>query len=491
MTRTIAPIAALLISVALLLMGNGLQGTLLPVRASIEAFSELDIGVMGSAYFIGFALGCYYGTHLVRRAGHIRTFTAMVAVASSAVLAHAMIVSPVLWWVLRALTGLCFAVLYLVIESWLNEKATNENRGTVFSIYTIINLTVITVGQMMLMLDDPTDFPLFALSSILLSVAAVPVAMTAASAPSPIATTTVRFVHLYKLSPVGMFGCFAVGLANGAFWGLAPVYAQGGTTDITAVAIFMSITVIAGAVGQFPLGRLSDRMDRRRVILVALAGAAAAGLGLVFIDPGWKYAVFGIAFLYGMFAFPLYSLSVAHTNDHIDASGYVEAASGLLMVYALGAVVGPISASLFMQVIGSSGLFVFTVCVHIVAIVFTIYRMRVSSAPPIEEHIGFADALRVSQTVSNIDPLSHPGEASSATASEAGKQADRAGEPDESETQQESEESRATDEPTAPGGAEESRASGEPAAPEDSGESEQPEEREQPQKPEQPNKPES
>ena len=408
MTGAIAPIAALLISVALLLMGNGLQGTLLPVRASIESFSELDIGVMGSAYFIGFALGCYYGPHLVRRAGHIRTFTAMVAVASSSVLAHALIVSPVLWWCLRSLTGLCFAVLYLVIESWLNEKSTNQNRGMVFSIYTVINLTVITLGQMMLTLDEPTDFPLFALSSILLSIAAVPVAMTVAPAPSPIATTTVRFSRLYKLSPVGMIGCFAVGLANGAFWGLAPVYAQGGVTDVSAVAIFMSITVIAGAVGQFPLGRLSDRMDRRRVIAFALLGAAAAGIGLVLIDPTWKQAVFAVAFIYGMFAFPLYSLSVAHTNDHIDASGYVEAASGLLMVFALGAVVGPIAASVFMQFTGNSGLFMFTVCVHIATVIFTVYRMRKKSAPPIEEHIGFADALRVAQTVSNIDPLSIP-----------------------------------------------------------------------------------
>ena len=177
MTSVIAPIAALLLSVALLLMGNGLQGTLLPVRASIEAFSSIDIGIMGSAYFIGFGLGCFYGSRLVRRAGHIRTFTAMVAIASSAVLAHAIVVSPVLWWFLRAATGLCFAVLYLVIESWLNEKATNENRGLVFSIYTFINLTVITIGQMMLILDEPTNFPLFALSSILLSLAAVPVAM--------------------------------------------------------------------------------------------------------------------------------------------------------------------------------------------------------------------------------------------------------------------------------------------------------------------------
>lgn len=406
MTKVVAPIAALLISVALLLMGNGLQGTLLPVRASIEAFSAIAIGVMGSAYFIGFAVGCYYGAHFVRRAGHIRTFTAMVAVASSAVLAHAIIVSPVLWWCLRALTGLCFAVLYLVIESWLNEKATNENRGTVFSIYTIINLTVVTIGQLMLTLDEPTDFPLFALSSILISIAAVPIAMTTTPAPKPVVSVKIRIKNLYRMSPVGVTGCLIVGLANGAFWGLAPIYAQGEAGDITAVAIFMSITVIAGAIGQFPLGRLSDRMDRRRIIAIALLGAAVAGIGLILLDPVWRHAVFVVAFVYGLFAFPLYSLSVAHTNDRIDPSGYVEAASGLLMVYALGAVIGPFLASLFMKFLGNSGLFTFTVIVHVTALVFTLYRIRHQTAAPLEEHINFADAIRVAQTVSNIDPLS-------------------------------------------------------------------------------------
>ena len=415
MTHVIAPIAALLLSTALLLMGNGLQGTLLPVRASIEAFSAIDIGIMGSAYFVGFAAGCYYGTRLVSRVGHIRTFTAMVAIASSAVLAHAVIVSPLLWWIMRALTGLCFAILYLVIESWLNEKASNENRGLVFSIYTIINLTVVTVGQMMLTLDEPTEFPLFALASILLSLAAVPVAMTTASAPRPVDTVSIRFRHLYRLSPVGMVGCLAVGMANGAFWGLAPVYAQSADDSVANVAIFMSITVIAGAVGQWPLGRLSDRMDRRRVILATCFGAALAAAGLVLLVPTWPQLGFLFAFLFGMFAFPLYSLSVAHTNDHVAPADYVEAASGLLMVYAVGAVAGPLLASFAMSGLGIVGLFAFTASVHVAAAAFTVYRIRARSAPPLQEHIAFADALRVAQTVSTVDPLSHL-EASTSTA---------------------------------------------------------------------------
>ncbi|MFN4281504.1 MAG: hypothetical protein ACK4NA_02565 [Alphaproteobacteria bacterium] len=168
----IAPVGALLLGVAFLLTGNGLQSTLLPVRAEIESFSTLSIGVMGSAYYIGFALGCVLCPHIVRGVGHIRAFSAMVAIAAAVALLHALVLSPAAWWPLRAITGFCFAGLYLVIESWLNDRATNETRGAIFGIYTFVNLTVITVGQFMITLYDPASFPLFALASILVSLAA-------------------------------------------------------------------------------------------------------------------------------------------------------------------------------------------------------------------------------------------------------------------------------------------------------------------------------
>ncbi len=408
MITIVAPIAALLLSVALLLMGNGLQGTLLPVRASIEAFSALDIGLIGSSYFLGFALGCLVGPRIVRRVGHIRTFTAMVAIASSVVLAHAIVVVPGAWWAMRVITGVCFAVLFMVIESWLNEKSSNENRGLVFSVYTVVNLTVVTIGQMMLTLDEPTNFPLFALASILVSLAAVPVALTTAPAPKPVETVHVHFAKLLKTSPVGAVGCFAVGLANGAFWALGPVYAQAGTGGVTAVALFMSVTVIAGAIGQWPLGHLSDRMDRRRVIVASCSGAAVAAAVLVFMDPDWRTPVLALAFCFGMFAFPLYALSVAHTNDFVSPEGYVEAASGLLLLYALGAVAGPIVASLGVKFFGIGALFAFTAVVHIMTALFALHRMRKRAPTPMEAHITFADALRVAQTVSNVDPRSGP-----------------------------------------------------------------------------------
>lgn len=403
MTAAFAPITALLLSVALLLMGNGLQGTLLPVRANLEAFSATDIGILGSAYFFGFAAGCLYGPRLIRRAGHIRAFAALVAIASCVVLVHSLFLNAYLWWVLRAMTGFCFAVLYMIIESWLNEKSTNETRGFVFSLYTIINLTVITIGQLMLGLDRPEGFPLFLLASILVSLAAVPVALTKAEAPAPVLSVKIRLGHLYRLSPVGVVGCLAVGLANGSFWALAPVFAQDKGADTWGVAIFMSTAVLAGALGQWPLGRLSDKMDRRRVIIAAACGSAIAGILFVVWAPPWDLGLLALIFLFGLFAFPIYGLSVAHMNDYVEPDGYVEAASGLLLVFALGAVIGPIVASTLTSYFGPDALFGMTAAVQLSLAGFAFYRMRKRAPAPEEEHVTFAESLNLAQTVSTVD----------------------------------------------------------------------------------------
>lgn len=405
MSKSFAPIAALLLSVALLLMGNGLQGTLLPVRANIEAFSQLDIGVMGSVYFLGFAIGCYFGPYLVRRVGHIRTFAAMVAIASSVVLAHSLIVESLSWWVMRGMTGLCFAVLYLVIESWLNAKATNENRGLVFSAYTIVNLTVITIGQMMLVLDSPGAFTLFAISSILVSLAAVPIAVTKAEAPPPIKSVSIRLGRLYRLSPVGVITCLGVGLSNGAFWSLAPVFAQERLGGVENIALFMSIVVIAGAVGQWPMGRASDKIDRRKVIVFATSGAAVAGVALTataWLLPGFMLP---LAFVWGLFALPVYALAVAHMNDFVDADDTVEAAGGLLLVFAGGAVIGPTLASFLVAQTDIGNLFLHTAAIHVAMGCFAFYRMFKRQRAPEAEHVAFAESLRVAQTVGNIEGL--------------------------------------------------------------------------------------
>jgi MFS family permease len=404
MTKTFGPIAALLLSVAFLLTGNGLQGTLLAIRGDIEAFSTVTIGLLGSAYYLGFAVGCVLGLHLIRRVGHIRTFTAMAAIASAVPLAHGLWLQPLPWWIMRAVTGFCFAVLYIVIESWLNERSTNETRGSILSLYLVINLTVMTLGQMMMTLEDPAGFALFALTSMLVSIAAVPVALTAAAAPAPVESVKVRLLRLYRISPVAFVGCLGVGLANGAFWTLGPVFAQRSGMDVTGLALFMSANILGGALGQWPFGKLSDRIDRRWVLIGVCAAAAACGLAIwlssAFYGSHSHGLLLALAGLWGASAFPIYAISIAHANDHAAPDEFVEVSSGMLLVFAAGSVLGPLAASAAMDGLGPSSLYGFTALIHVLLAGFVAWRMRRRAAPPAEEQIAFTDALLAAQTVS-------------------------------------------------------------------------------------------
>lgn len=403
MLRALAPVAALLLSVAFMLMGNGLQSTLLPMRAQIENYSSVEIGILGSAYFIGFALGCWRGALLIRRVGHIRTFAAVVAIASTSALVHALVFEPVVWWAIRLLSGACIAILFMVIESWLNEKSTNETRGLVFSVYTAINLTVISVGQLLIAFGNPEGFPLFLMASILISWAAVPVALTKSESPEPPENIGIRIGYLIRLSPVGFIGSFVVGMTNGAFWSLAPVVAQGDTSNASLAAIFIAVVVIGGAVGQYPLGKISDRMDRRKLIIIVSGLAAVSGVSLGLFGVGGQTSLMVIGFIFGMFAFPLYSICVAHANDYVEGKSFVEAASGLLLTYAAGAVAGPIIASVVISLTGAGGLFFFTCGIHLLFVGFVIYRMRTREAVPVSEQSDFMEAMNAGLTILPVE----------------------------------------------------------------------------------------
>jgi MFS family permease len=389
MGATLAQITALLFSAAILLMGNGLQSTLLPLRAQIQTFSTVDIGILGSAYYSGFAAGCFFAPYLVRRVGHIRCFAAMVAIASTAPLAHSLFPLP----------GLC-----MIIESWLNEKATNENRGVVFSTYTIINLTVMTLGQLMINIYPPGSFALFALASMLVSLAAVPLALTKASAPAPIQTVKIRLFYLFSLSPIGAVGALLVGAQQGAFWSMAPVFAERIGLNTFFITLFMSLTVLGGALGQWPLGRLSDRLDRRHVLIGAAALAAAIGIAIRFNTPTIGHGILIFAVLYGITSFPLYSICAAHMNDHVKDGGFVEASSGLLLLFAGGAVAGPLIVAPLMWYFNPYALFSFTAAAQTLLALFALYRLRIRASVPEDMRSRFVDALRDSQTVTAFTP---------------------------------------------------------------------------------------
>ena len=403
MKRIFAPVATLLIGASILLTGQGLQGTLLPVRASLEGFSTFLIGIIGAAYFLGFTFGCLKGGVLVQRVGHVRVFAAMTALASATPLLHGLILSPWAWSMLRLITGFCFAVLYVVIESWLNERSTNENRGTVFSTYVMITMTVLGAGQMMILLHDPQEMYLFAIASVLVSLAAIPVVLSASPSPELPLSVDINLRRLFEISRAGTIGCLVTGLANGTFWSLAPVFTAAFSDDISLAAWFMTSTVIGGALAQWPLGYLSDKIGRRKVLAIAAFATTAVSVFIVLTVEDLSFAGINlVGAAWGATAFPMYAISVAHANDNTEPSEYVMVSGGLLLMYGIGAILGPFAASAVMTVSSASGLYLFTGLVQMLLVLYTIQRIIRRSSTPTDQHIAFGDALTTAHTASQV-----------------------------------------------------------------------------------------
>lgn len=403
MKNALAPVAALLISVSILLTGQGLQGTLLPVRAGLEDFPTIAIGLMGALYFFGFTVGCLKGGDLIRGVGHVRVFLAMTALASATPLLHGVVVEPISWGILRAVTGFCFSVLYVVIESWLNERSTNENRGIVFSTYAMITLTVMAAGQMMTLLFDPEAIELFIIASILVSIGALPVALSRRQTPAQPESTDVNLRRLFKISPTGSICCLVAGLANGAFWSLAPIYTAGISGGTELAAWFMTAAVFGGAAFQWPIGLWSDHVSRRVVLIVLAMAGSAAGLALSVL-PGQLTFVTACAFgfVWGGLAFTLYTIAVAYANDYANPDEFVMVSAGLLLMYGAGSTVGPFIASAVMAVLGSGTLFLFGAIAHALLALYAGFRVFRRGEMDLEEPITFSDALAATQTASLV-----------------------------------------------------------------------------------------
>jgi len=403
MKETLKPVTALLISVAILLTGNGLQGTLLPIRASLESFSTISIGFIGAAYFLGFTVGCIFGAELVKRVGHIRVFLAMTALASTTALIHSLILYPWVWVILRMLTGFCFAILFVVIESWINDRSTNQNRGIIFSTYVMITLTVQAIGQLMIMLYEPTGVELFAITSILITLAAIPIALSTSPAPEIKHTTKFNLKKLYKISPAAIIGCLFIGFANGSFWSLAPIFITTLFSDISYTAWFMVSAVIGGALSQWPIGFLSDKIGRRKVIvIIAFLGVFVASLIILSIQSIDFIGINILGAAWGAVSFPMYAVIVAHANDHADPGDYVAVSSGLLLMYGIGAIIGPLLSSLLMALTNASGLFVYIGAMHLLLALYLSYRIIRRDSSSTDDHISFNDALTATYTASQV-----------------------------------------------------------------------------------------
>ncbi len=376
MGKQIYSVAAILLATLIFLTGNGLLGTLTPVRAHLENFSDLAIGFMGSAYYAGFFIGCFVGPRLLARVGHSRTFAVAAGLAAATALTQPLIVDEIVWTMIRATIGFSAANLYMVIESWLNDRATNETRGRIFSAYLTVNYTGLIIGQALLVAGGARSFSLFNLSAVFYALCLIPMGLTRLPQPKLAPVPKLRPGRLFNIAPVGVMGCIAVGLANGAVWTLAPVYAQAHDLHRGLLAAFMCAFALGGAIVQVPIGRLSDRMDRRIVIAIVAILAAAAGVALGMFGGKDLMGSLVLMTIFGVVALPLYGLSVAHTNDRLPREAFVEASASLLLVNSLASVAGPILAALVTARAGTQALFYYTAAIHTALAAYTLYRIR-------------------------------------------------------------------------------------------------------------------
>lgn len=394
---TIRPLIPLLLTAGILIGGNGLQGTFIALRASQEGFSTSTIGFVGAGYSIGFAIGCIYVTRVLRAIGHIRTFSAMAAIASASAIAMVLLIDPLMWFVMRIVAGICFASLFATVESWLNASVTNANRARTLSIYRLVDLGSVTAAQYLIPGIGIGGFELFAIVAMALSLSLVPISL--ADRSSPTVPEAIRFdvKKLWNISPLATVGCIVVGLTNAAFRNLGPIYAHDIGLSVTAIASFMSAGIVGGVVLQYPLGIYSDRLDRRLIILVATLGSALAALYLAFFAGGDEWRNFVGIFIFGAFAMPLYSLCSAHANDHAGEGEHALVSAGMLFFWSCGAIIGPLFASVLLQVFGPQALFLYTAVILLAFMGYTALRMSARPAVPAgERRSRFRNLLRTS-----------------------------------------------------------------------------------------------
>ncbi|MFN3958782.1 MAG: MFS transporter [Parvularculaceae bacterium] len=403
MLRAVAALSPLLLAAAILLAGNGLQGTLLAVRANLEGFPTALIGVLMSAYFAGFILGCRLNPAFIKSVGHIRTFVALASVASASALVHPIVIDVPTWAVLRGITGFCFAGLVMIIESWINERATNANRGRILSVYRVIDLSATMTGNALLATADPGDFPLFATVSILMSLALVPVALTRTDAPKPIATARLDVRKLFHISPVAAVGAPMIGLANASFWGVGAVFAQQLGYGKEIIAAFISAVIVGGALLQWPLGWLSDRVDRRAVMTGSAFLGAASAVALSQFGGSGPIYILGLGALVGAFIVPMFGLAAAHANDLSAPGAAVETNGGLLLLHGCGSVVGATLGAVMMSAFGPQFLFVYIAAIYLALGTFCLVRILSRKGRLPEQKAPFTPAPNIaSPTVFEI-----------------------------------------------------------------------------------------
>ena len=411
MFRQIGPLLALLTGAAFLLAGGGLQGILLPVRGQIDGFTAIEIAWIGTGYAIGFTAGCILVPHMVRRVGHIRVFSALCTLLSVMFLLSAIFTNAPAWALFRAIGGFCFAGCYMVMESWLNERITNENRGTIFSLYMVITQAAMLGGQYLLVIADPTTTILFIVGAILYAMALLPTALSKAQSPAPLTKVNLDIPGLFKNSPAAAVGAIISGVISSSWTNFAPVFGQQAQMSTTGIATLMALAMVGAIIFQFPIGRLSDLVDRRYVMAFAGLVGASAGIALSTLSSAgaFNFEFYLILVLYGGVIFSIYSLTVAHANDFAEPEDFVKTASGLLILYGGGTIIGPQLTAQMMEFTGISGLFLTTTVAHLIIAIYAFYRTfrreNVSEADRSNFHTGAFARAQTPETY-NLDPRS-------------------------------------------------------------------------------------
>lgn len=406
----LTPVVALLSSVTIMVLGNGLLGTLLGVRSILEGFGPEITGLMMSGYFIGYVVGALHCPVLIARAGHVRTFAACASVASVTTLALPIFVDELTWMGLRAVNGYCYAGMIMIAESWLNGHALRSTRGRLLAVYGSLMMAAWGVSQLLLPLARAQSFILFSLCSAFLSLALVPLALAQTTRyHSEIAPPRMRLDRLYAISPLGTIGVFVSGLTMTAFWAMAPPYAHGIDLTEAEISLFMAATMFGGLLLQWPIGWLSDRYDRRRVILATGVVVALTATLLAFGGHGLRQLL-AVAVIFGGTGVTIYSLCIAHSNDRVDEQEHLPLAGGLILLYGVGGALGPAIAGLVMGRLGPEGLFIYIGALQGLFAAFALYRSAQREGPPIEQQDSFvampATPTAGSHVVVQMDPRS-------------------------------------------------------------------------------------
>lgn len=371
---------SLFLALGLVMAGNGLQGVLIGVRTQVEGFGGATTGLIIAGYYLGFLVGSWYIPRVLAAVGHIRVFVGLASLASAVVLVHAIWVTPLVWLALRAVTGVAMAGLYVTVESWLNAQATNETRGRTLSLYMLVLTGGLIAGQGLVGVGSVRGFLLFILSSLLVSLAVVPLALSPVPLPSSEMPESLRLRELYRLAPLGVITGFLTGASTGGFIGMTAVWATSIGLSPGRAGFYTGMGLLGSIVLQFPLGSLSDRLPRRRVIFGVAVGAVLVAVWGTTFEPR-SFAMIATFFMYGALAYPMYSLAASHINDAVPAAKAVAAASGFVFTTGLGAVFGPLTISLLTELLGADGFFWSLALFFLPVAVFSLWRVANWVAP--------------------------------------------------------------------------------------------------------------